>query len=176
MADTPFDTDNILIGLPEVKIDNISIGYLMEGTSVDITPTEVHKTFKSGKPLQEVKDEVIEQGLAVKMTFAEINPTNLKYALSTALVDADSVPGHTLVKWGGSFSYVTKQVEVIFTRPDGTTVVWTFFKAVNTSPFTVSHAADAWVPIEVTFTVMKDGTKPDGENLMKIDFENPPGS
>jgi len=176
MASIPFLDRDIIVGLPEVKLDGISVGYLAEGKGVDIVPINNFLQFKYGRPLLVVKQIVIEQLCSVKLSFAQFNPDNIANSLVNAIVDDQTLPGQTIVYWGGSSSFQTKQLDIIFTKPEGRVITFQAYKVVSFSKPTFSFIANKWTEIDTEWQLLADFTKPAGERYFRFIFDNEPAS
>jgi len=166
-----FDVGNILVGPGTLVLDGSALGWTRNG---------VHLS-------DEVEHFIVEDVDQVPGAFAAIK-TNETVTVSTELVEATlenikkgwgvdtaidlvTSPGHALLKFGGDTAVPEHQLVFQGIAPNGKARTVTFFRAISVDFGEIVAAKADETVIPVTFRILLDMTKAEGERLGEFDDE-----
>lgn len=195
------DTRDITIGIGDLQFGNYDTNGAFQGFqnvgvikgTLNLEITRETRIFEAGRPLRQVKAEVIRESLRVAFTMAELRMANLKMAvgggtLSTSVTPANFIDGTNGAPLGDLTDSVTTvgtsdvfsmggqcdltRIGLRFVHPKSCTtgkrqIVEVYFAQAEGS-LTLPFSEEDWNQFEARFTAIADTSKPAGEQLFRI--------
>ena len=199
------DTRNVSLGLGTLEVgefvDGAFVAYRFVGAikaTLDLTWTRETHLFETGRPLLEVKREVLREFIEVAVTLAEVTVANIKMALgggvsSTSIVPVfldspldppkgdltDSKVGVVLAdrfEFGGQCD--VNNLALRFTHikscSTNTRQIFEAYKAVPTGVLALPFNETDWDLYRVTFRCLADTTRQAGKQMAQFLIERDP--
>jgi len=196
------NTDNLALGLGTLEfgefVNGAFVAYRYVGAikaTVNLALTRETQFFETGRPLQEVKREVIREFAEITCTLAEVTAANLKAALGGGTVTSSTTPtfltGNAQAPTGELTDSVTtvgvsdvvsiggqcamNNLAIRFTRQKscitGKRQIIEVFKAVPTGTLTLPFAETDYTQYEVSFRGLADTTRAAGNQILQVVIE-----
>jgi len=160
-----YDQNNVIIGVGELKVDGVGIGYTSGGVNLVANSDRMDKEVdQSYAPVGIHK---IRETYQIQTSLAEATLANLKIVWEQTEAVVESSPTRTL-SWGMNPAVVEHTLEFKGKSPEGYDRTFSVYKAVVWEVGEIAHQKDALTLIPVTFRILPDVSKPAGKEYGSI--------
>lgn len=173
------DTNKLCLGAGTLYLDNVDVGFLKG--NVELTYTKTKVGFKPANYLGDVKRWIIDEGVTLRATVAELKAANLRLALgiNEAVGASQSFPAYdpTSYSEGASDSFdvlhfggskVVDELALRFEHTKADTsqkIILVLYKVVATPEITIPFAEEEVILHDMAFEALHDTTRDAGDQL-----------